>query len=232
MRSYFVPSLVFLSFLMLIGCASTNVSERDAYQGGKLPRPGRIIVYDFAATPADIPAWAKAGSASAASVSADELEVGRKLGAEVAKELVTKISKMGMPAVREQGQRDPQIDDIVIIGYFGSIEQGSAGERVVIGFGKGAAEVKAHVEGYHMTDGGLRRLGGGDVDSAGGKSPGLAVPLLVTIATANPIGLVVSGAAKAAGEIRGTSTAEGAADRIADQIAKELQLQFEKQGWI
>ena len=51
-------------------------------------------------------------------------------------------------------------------------------------------------------------------------------------ATGNPIGLIVSSAAKAEGELSGRTTIEGAAKRTADKIADQLQVAFKKQGWI
>lgn len=232
----FIPT-VLLAVLLLAGCASSiKTSDREQYEGPELPRPARILVYDFAASPSDIPAWSDARNAYAqagASMDANDLDAGRKLGADVAKELAKKINAMGMTAVRAQDQPGPQLNDIAIIGYFSSIHAGSAAERVVIGFGKGAAEVKAHVEGYHMAVQGMQRLGSGTIDSGGaGKSPGLVVPALVTVATHNPIGLVVGGAVKAEGEVSGRSTVEGSAERIADEIAKELKPKFEEQGWL
>lgn len=235
-RGWCLRAAGLLALGLLAGCASTQVTDRQEYEGANLPRPGRIIVYDFAASPADLPAWSQARSAyaeSAADVSAEELAAGRKLGAEVAKDLVAKIDGMGINAVRAAGQPDPQVDDIVLIGYFTSIDEGSGAERVLVGFGKGSASVAARVEGYHMTESGLVKLGGGTVSSGGaGKSPGLVVPALVTIATANPIGLVVGGAVKAEGEMSGRTTAEGSAERIADEIAKVLEGKFKEQGWI
>jgi len=221
---------------LLAGCASTKISDRQEYEGGQLPRPGRIIVYDFAATPTDLPAWSNERQTyadAAADTTPDELAAGRKLGADVAKELVSKIDKMGMVAVRAAGQPGPQLNDIALIGYFSSIDKGSTAERLLIGFGTGTASVGVHAEGYHMTDTGMVKLGGGTVESGGGgKAPGLVVPALVTIATANPIGLVVGGAVKAEGEISGRTTDVGSAERIADEIAKVLKQKFEEQGWI
>jgi hypothetical protein len=66
-----------------------------------------------------------------------------------------------------------------------------------------------------MTPQGLQALGSGDVEAGSGKAPGGAVPLVVAVATANPLGLVVSGAAKAYGEASGSETIEGAAKRTA-----------------
>lgn len=225
-----------LGVALIAGCSSTKVSNRQEYEGPTLPRPGRIIVYDFAVSPADLPAWSKASNMfaqAAVKMSAADLEAGHKLGADVAKTLVAKIDAMGINAVRSAGQLAPALNDIVLIGYFTSIDKGSGVERVLIGFGEGSANVGAHAEGYHMTANGLVQLGSGTTDAGGtGKMPGLVVPALVTIATANPIGLVVGGAVKAEGEISGRTTAEGSADRIADEIAKILKSKFEEQGWI
>ena len=70
-----------------------------------------------------------------------------------------------------------------------------------------------------MTAQGLRALGSGDVDAGSGKMPGGAIPLVVAVATANPIGLVVAGAAKGYGELSGSETIDGAAQRTAHEIA-------------
>jgi hypothetical protein len=217
------------------GCSSVQVTERQPYEGEKLARPDHIVVYDFAATPADLPAWSDAASVyagSSARASADELATGRRLGARVAEELVTKIDAMGLPAVRAEGQPAPEIGDVALIGYFTSIDKGSAAERVAIGFGEGAAALSTVVEGYLATSRGMRRLGSGTVSSEADKTPGVLVPLAVTVATANPIGLAVGGALKVGEEASGKSTVEGVATRVADKIADELRVKFREQGWI
>jgi len=96
----------------------------------------------------------------------------------------------------------------------------------------GSAELKTAVEGYLMTDKGLRRLGSGVVDSSGGKMPGVAVPLAMAVASGNPIGLVISSAAKVEGEMSGRTTIEGAAKRTAKEIADQLRVACQRQGWI
>ena len=223
------------AMIVLAGCASTKVSNVQSYEGERIARPDRIIVYDFAATPADVPAWsATAGQYSdhITSQTPAEISVGRKLGAQVAKELVSEIRNMGLPAVQAAGQPEPRVGDIVIMGYFESVDSGSLTKRIVLGFGSGSAHLNTAVEAYLMTDKGLRRLGSGDVDAAGGKAPGVAVPLVMVAATGNPIGLIVSSAAKAEGELSGRTTIEGAAKRTAKKIADQLQIAFKKQGWI
>jgi hypothetical protein len=188
-------------------------------------------VYDFAATAADAAEDAEYDEPSVPQ-SAKEIEEGRKLGAQVAKELVAKIQSMGLAAEVAKAQTVPEVNDIVIRGHFESVEEGSMGKRLVIGFGSGKADLKTEVTGYQQTSTGLRKLGSGEVDSAGGKTPGVLLPLAITAATANPIGLLVGGAVKAEGELSGRDTIEGTAKNTAAQIAKQLQGAFEKQGWI
>jgi len=223
------------TLVALAGCSSVQVTERRPYEGEKLPRPDRILVYDFAATPNDLPAWSNAArvhGASRARTSAADLAAGRKLGVQVAQELVRKIDAMGLAGVRADGQPAPEDGDIAIVGYFTSVEKGSAAERVAIGFGEGAAAVSTVVEGYRATSQGMQRLGSGTVSSKAEKTPGLLVPLAVTVATANPIGLAVGGAVKMGEEASGRSTVEGVATEVADKIAAELQVKFREQGWI
>ncbi len=229
-----VASGVFALALMA-GCAQTTVTSRQTYEGGPIARPGRIIVHDFAATPADVPAGSAVAGQYAQPTTPqtpEETELGRKLGAQVAQELVTEIQGMGLPAVRAQGQPAPSVGDIVLMGYFESVDSGSAVKRMTLGFGQGAADLKTVVEGYLMTDKGLRRLGSGTVDSGTGKAPGVAVPLVMAAATGNPIGLIISSALKVEGQASGRTTIEGTAKRTAKEIADQLRGAFQKQGWI
>jgi hypothetical protein len=60
----------------------------------------------------------------------------------------------------------------------------------------------------------------------------MVLPVAVVAATANPIGLVVGGAAKATGEATGSETIEGAAARTAKEIAAQLRTAAQQQDWI
>lgn len=222
----------------LAGCAGAKVTERHPgpLAGARISRPDHIIVHNFSATAEGIPP----DSPMAASVvppesppSEAELEVGRQLGVEVARQLVEKINEMGLTAeLADQHLEPAHLGDVVLRGYFVTVDEGSALKRVVIGFGSGSAELKTIVEGYVVTAAGLSRIGSGMVDTGGGKGPGMIVPLAVTVATANPIGIVVGGAVKAGTEIAGTSGTRGAAKHTADAIADALKERFQQQGWI
>lgn len=235
MKSLQLMSCV-LALGVVAGCASTKVTNQQSrIAGATLPQPETIYVYPFAATPDDIPAWSAAAGRYAAPAeppSADELAAGRQLGALVAKELAAEIREMGLAARESTVESTPKINDLMITGYFEAVEEGSAAKRLLLGFGSGAAELKTTVEGYQMTSSGPRLLGSGELDSAGNKTPGAVVPLVVLAATANPVGLVVSGTAKLAGEATGRTTIEGAAKRTAEEIADRLEVKFKEQGWI
>lgn len=225
---------VFIAALILGGCAKTQVTSRQEYEGAKLPRPSQIIVHDFSATPGDIPAESSlAGKvAQAAPQTAEEIETGRKLGAQVAVELTSEILRMGLPAVRATSRSAPRVGDLVLKGHFITIEEGKAGRRVLIGFGAGAANLTAMVEGYQVTQQGLRLLGSGQLESGSGKLPGMVAGAAAWAVTDSPISLIVGGTAKIRGERKDKQTIEGAAKRTAEEIAKKLQVKFKEQGWI
>jgi len=222
------------SLVVLAGCASTEVTERQAYEGEKLARPERIIVHDFTGDPSQVSPESPfaAQLTDAVAPTPEQRDLGRQLGVQIARDLAADLQGMGLPAVSAAGQPAPQVNDIVLRGYFVSVDEGSAGKRVLVGFGSGAAEMRAAVVGYQMTAQGPRLLGSGEVGSEGGNMPGMAVPLAAFIATANPIGLIVGGGAKLYGEETGSDTIEGAAERTADEIAAQLRTAAEEQGWI
>jgi len=222
-----------LALLLLGGCAKTTTTQEQYYEGPRLAQPARILVYDFAGSAADLPAgYRMAVAAPAADQSADDLSLGRKLGAEIAKDLVSDLQGMGLPAVGANGQPPPQLNDITIVGYFVSVDQGSIAKRFAIGFGSGAADLQTVVEVYVMSPQGLRRLGSAELNSTGPKGPGEALPLALAVASDNPIGLIVSSAAKIGGQVSGFSTVEGSAKRTAKDIAEQLKLGAQRQGWI
>ena len=138
---------------------------------------------------------------------------------------------MGLTAVRASNQPPPRPGDVVIRGYFVAIDEGVAGKRVLVGFGSGAAELRTMVEGYQMTESGLRPLGYRGVEAKGSKTPGILVPAGVFVLTGTPIGLIVGTLMNVSGE-QGRDTIVGNAQRTADEIGNELRRVFKDQGWI
>ena len=223
-----------LALTAILGCASPAVTDRETYQGKPLPRPDRILVYDFAAIGADLPEWSAARDrygGQAEPRTTEEIAMGRELGAEVAADLVAKIREMGLPVAKASGQPELRLGDYALVGYFESIDERGGTKRVVIGFGSATKDMKTQVEAYRMTDSGMRKLGSAGIDSSSGRTPGVLVPLIVTVATANPLGPHKGGDANGSGK-PGGATIETTARQTADALADELRDAFRKQGWI
>jgi hypothetical protein len=227
------PSLFILA--VLAGCASTAFNERQSYADEMIARPDRIVVYDFAATLADVPSESALAGLSVEHPIAqtpEQIETGRTLGVQVARNLVAEIQDMGLPVVQAMGQPVPQAGDFVIRGYFVSIGSGNAGKRVLIGFDSGTADLRSVVEGYLETDQGLYRLEKGLLDPGNGKKQGGLVGLATLAETGNPLDPVGDGASKPKGERKGPPTIGDAAQGTAREIADQLRVKFRAQGWI
>lgn len=226
------PMLVLL--LLVSGCASTDVTSRQTYEGAALPRPNRIIVQQFGVTPGEVPSGSVLAQQAAGTTpqTAEDVQAGRQLSAALTTQLVSDLRGAGLPAVQAEGQTPAQPGDIVVTGNFFSVDEGSAGKRVLLGFGAGAADLRTEVEVFQMTPQGLRRLAGGTLDSEGNKMPGLAAPLALYAVTSSPVGLIVVGTSKLYGAATGSNTIEAAGKRTADAIAAEIEAAARKQGWI
>ena len=116
-----------LLIVILAGCASSSVTAYQSHQG-KIARPDRIIVYDFAATPSELPSEVAIAGQGAAPLplTAAQLATGRRLGSEIAKDLVAELQGMGLPAVRAAGEPAPRVGDGLVAGYFALVDEGSA----------------------------------------------------------------------------------------------------------
>ena len=221
--------------VLLTGCASTKVSNREILVTEKLPRPDTIWVYNFVSSANEVPAYSPVVNQMAEPATPqtpEQIEAGHRVGAIAAEQLVEDINAMGMHAVQVTADAPIRGNDIVVRGYILSLNEGSATKRVTLGFGSGASELGAAVEGFQMTPRGLRKLGSATLDSGGGKSPGAALGLAGLIATANPIGLIVSGGTKIYGEATGSAKIEGRAKAVAKEVAEQIKLRLQQQGWI
>jgi hypothetical protein len=235
MRRHHVLTTLLLVLFLAFGCASTKVSDRETYSAGKLPRPAQIIVYDFVTTPDGVaPDSALAGQTAAPATppTAEQVELEKQVGMQIAEELAANIRAMGLSSVRAIPQTVAQENDIMIRGYLLAVEEGSQLKRVTLGFGSGSSELKTLVEGYQMTASGPRKLGQGSIDAAGGKMPGGALGVAALLVTHNPVGLAVQAGVQGYGEYTGSAKIQGRAKQAAKEIADQLKIRFKEEGWI
>ena len=79
----------------------------QTYSGAQLPRPDRILVENFGATPSDVPPSSELGAeaAGAEPQTPEDVELGRKLGAEIARQLTWTCRTWGCPPCRPWASR-------------------------------------------------------------------------------------------------------------------------------
>lgn len=222
--------------LLAAGCASSGVAQRRGTGAAEsLIRPAYVIVYDFAATPGDVPpdsAIARYYQQRPVAQTPQDVELGRRLGRLVAENLVGDLNEAGIKALPVASAPVPSIGDAVIRGEFIAVNEGNRLTRVLIGFGAGAAELKTLVEAYQVTATGLRPLGSAQIEAAGGKLPGMLVPVGVGAAAGNvALSAAVSGAGNLVKEA-GPESIEGAARRTAKEIAALIVDAYRKRGWL
>ena len=218
-----------LTATLLLGCAGSDVVEQESNpESLTSSEPEQVIVYDFAGTAADVPqgsAISQAISERTIPQTPEEIALGKQLGKLVAAELVGELWGRGIPAIRAAVVPIPSNGDVIVLGEFVSVEQGSQMQRVVIGFGAGASEVTTLAEAYVVTPDGWEPLGSATVNAAGGALPGLLVPLGIGSAA----GLAISGVSKIS--TRGAESLEGAAKRTAKELADLIVAGYERRGW-
>jgi len=218
-------------------CATTEVSDESASLG-RAPKPERILVHAFAASPEDVTldhsltataAWKLEGLTE----STERREVGRAVANALADNLVKKLQGLGLPAQRASGPapRDG-IPTVVIDGQFLAIEEGSRTARVVIGLGAGKSQVRTAVQIIELLPEGNRLLDTFEVDAKSGSTPGMAETMGAGAAAGHlAVSAAVSVGKSVASEKFGDDV-EADARRSAEQIEKVLATFFERQGWI
>ena len=98
--------------VVLLGCASTKVTQETPMTAPGLARPNKIWVYDFVASAADVPSDSSIAStvgAPSERPTPDQIQTGRQLGALIADDLVADIQAMGLPAVHAVPGTSPQV---------------------------------------------------------------------------------------------------------------------------
>ena len=221
---------------VIISCAPTQVKTVSEY-GGKLSRPDRIFVYDFAASPDDVDT-SKGVIADLEHLvkktprTKEEKAVGRHVANALSKALVKEIQNFGLPAERAAGTPSSSGNMLEIEGQFLSIDEGNRTERVIIGFGLGRTDVKTNVQLYDVTAQGRRAVEKFTTDAKSGRKPGMAVFVGAgALAGHAAVSTLVSGGVSAASE-KFSANVEADAKRTAKEVAKRLGQFFVRQGWI
>jgi hypothetical protein len=223
--------------LLAAACGSTDSEvTKSLAEDTRLPYPSQILVYDFAISPSEVsPDSVASGRLSGAGddpqENAQRQYLEHQVAAIVADRVVGELRELGLPATRWRGAPPAGTNLYALEGQFLTIDEGSAMQRMIIGFGVGGTEVRTLVQAYYISGGRKSLLGEAEVSAESSNKPGLAATL--------PVGAAMSGIATAASIQTGvglvsemnTDVQQGAAD-TAEAIVELLKPRMEDHGWI
>ena len=233
-----IPALLTMTSV-LGGCAQTTVQPQLAPPPAvSLPRPDRIIVFNFAVTPGEVTenqgffqgVVDRFGSTS-------EFErvqgIGQDAANSFAEELVKRINNLGLPVERGQRGMPLPANALLISGQFLDVNEGNRLARTVVGFGLGASTMDTQVQVYAPSNTGYRMVLEFKTHADSGEMPGVAVTGPAGAAAAGGLTAGVTAANLAAGGIKGYRSSVGPmASRSANQAADYLSQFFAQNGWI
>ena len=218
---------------LVAACGQTGIRKTALTPEKNLPRPTRILVYDFAVSEQEVKEYQGILRQQPAIKDAAERE--RLLAQDVkdalADELVDALRRLGFVTERAQRSIRTSVNDLVIEGQFLTVDEGSPLQRLVIGFGKGASAVNTRVQVYQAPE--TRKLLEFTTSSESGKAPGAATAMAAGAAVQ---GGVTAGMTVANAAVSGVKTYKSDVARMAaesgDQAARYLSEFFAAQGWI
>jgi Domain of unknown function (DUF4410) len=132
----------------------TKVETVAKYQGGPLPKPEKVLVYDFT-VPGDVISvdtsaaskMTRRGKTAEGEPKSSPEVVARQVQSAFSKSLVSELQRASVPAEAAPAGADTAAapNALLVQGEFTAVNEGSKTKRVLIGFGKGASDVQAHV---------------------------------------------------------------------------------------
>jgi hypothetical protein len=221
---------------ILSGDAKADVLKR--YSGpDALSKPDKILIHDFA-----VPAGGITTDESIAGrlhrtillrrgVDEDSSPeaLAKQVQAAFAKALADELKKENIRTVNIPGHKmspDEGVvsgSDLVVDGEFISIKEGDETKRIMIGFGRGASDIKTHVTVSLVTKGQQTVVLEFNLSSESGKKPG-------AVATMGVGSLAVGAAAGGVSDRK--STVEADASRMAKLVAKQIEAFMANQKWL
>jgi len=222
-----------LAFCFVAACSQTGIHRATLAPATNLPRPSRILLYDFAVSEQEVKEYQ--GIMRQQPTIKDAAERERLLAREVkdalAEEMVDALKPLGFVVERVARGTRATGNDLVIDGQFLTVDEGNPLHRLVVGFGTGGSAVQTQVQVYQAPE--ARKLLEFTTQSDSGKLPG-AAPMLGAGAVVQ--GGVTAGMVAANAAVSGVKTYKSDVARMAaasgDQVARYLSEFFAKQGWI
>ena len=233
MPSRFRVLLGALLCCFVAACGQTGIRRAALVPETNLPRPGRILIHDFAVSEQDVKEYQGIMRQQPNIKDASERE--RLLAKEVkdalAEEVVDGLKSLGFVAERVGRGAMATGSDLLIDGHFLTVDEGNPLRRLVIGFGTGSSTIQTRVQVYQGQE--ARKLIEFTTQSDSSKMPGAAATLGVGAMAQGGVtaGMVVANAA-----VSGVKTYKSDLARMAaasgDQAVRYLSEFFARQDWI
>jgi hypothetical protein len=231
-----VPAAKAQNTVQTLLAGDTKIEMLYSYKGTNLAKPAKTVVYNF-----DVPESVITMDNSAAArllgrgivsrrIKGDTNQdtspeaVAQHVQASFSKALVSELAKTSIPAeIATSADANPSINSLVVHGDFTTVNQGNKSKRIMVGFGRGASDVQAHVVIFLVTDTQPVVLAEFNLKSESGKKPGAAATM----------GVGSAGLAVATGDVGNRKeTVEVDASRMAKAVAKQIEDVMTAQQWI
>jgi hypothetical protein len=222
-----------LAVVLAFGCARARVKNVEEARSRPLPRPPRVVVFDFYTGAADVGVDTSVGRratrAVRLSVNPPDL-LAQAVADSLASRMVADINALGLSAVRATGAAPPGVNDLVVEGQFVRIDEGSQTRRFVIGFGVGATELRTQVQLFQVTARGWEPIQQFETVATGARFPGAGFfvaggAVAGTVATS----AMISSGVGVVREVRASIDAD--ARRTSEQITRNLSELYAAQRW-
>jgi hypothetical protein len=128
--------------------AHVEITPLNSYSEGKpLPKPQKILVYDFEFDPKDVQVDKTQEIRPRHIIARDEnpKRVGENAAKTLSAELVKDLAKTGLPVQHASAHTVAPDNTLIVKGSFASLKQGVKTERVIVGLGSGSAAVSTHI---------------------------------------------------------------------------------------
>jgi uncharacterized protein DUF4410 len=207
--------------------AKVSVTPISVYTGGTpLPKPAKILVYDFAVNPDDVQVDKLQSMRPRHLITGDKKPdaVAASAGKKFSAELVKALAKTGIPVEHVATGTTPADNQMAIQGSFTSLKEGTKSERDTIGMGLGAADVQTSVDVHVKTGQDMVLLSKFSTDTKPGANVGSAVPVAAGL---DPAAVVAKSTV-----MDRKKTLNAYASKTADATAKEILKSMAAQGWI
>ncbi len=217
----------------LAACGQTGIRNAVLTQEKNLPRPSRILLYDFAVSEREVTEYQgiMRQQPSVKDPAERERQLAREVKDALAKEVADGLRKLGFTIERVSRGTVATGSELLVDGQFLTVDEGSPLRRLVIGFGSGTSTVESRAQVYQGSN--TRKVIEFTTHSDSGMMPGAAATLGAGAAVQGGVtaGMVVANTA-----ISGVKTYNSDVARMGaasgDQVVRYLSEFFAQQGWI